>query len=521
MTIRALVALTTLVLSTQLLAADPKAAQTLARCVDDSAVAVVRVDLKQVDAEAAAKRLAEFAGTGLVGIDLPSLNSLAATVQALQAAGAHTVCAVFMPAPLSDRNPYYVAIVEPGRDVPALVRQIETKTPNPSRLFVLAADVESFAAVAAFGDAVVAGDRAVVARLKKRAPAHRPELESAWAAAGSVPIALLLVPSADQRKAIEETLPELPQMIGGGPTAVLTQGLIWAAATYTPDNQSLELAVQSQSPAAAAALRHYLRDLPGKVQGASWMKTLFPEGRLPDALVPTVQNDRLTLSVKRSDPGVAVLEQAFAEGGKAVRSSLWRTTRRDHLQFMALAMHNYYDVHRRFPAQANYDKNGRPLLSWRVHILPFIEEGKLYKEFHLDEAWDSEHNQKLIERIPHIYRSPELSFQDYGKTTFLGVAGKHAFFQGTEGITIRQITDGTVNTLMVVEAPPSQAVVWTKPDDFDVDPGHLHERLFQGRDSFGAAMCDGSAYVIGKATTEDTLRAHYTINGGEIIPSGN
>jgi hypothetical protein len=515
MTIRVSVALSTLVLSAQLLAADPKPAQTFARCVDDSAVAVLRLDLKQVDA---AKRLAEFAGTGLVGIDLSSLNSLAATAQALQAAGANTVCAVFMPAPLSDRNPYYVAIVEPGRDVPALVRQIETKTPNPSRLFVLAANVESFAAVAAFGDAVVAGDRHVVTRLKKRAPAHRPELESAWGAAGSAPIALLLVPSADQRKAFEETLPELPQMIGGGSTAILTRGLIWAAATYTPDDQSLELTVQSQSPAAAAAFGHYLRDLPGKLQGVSWIKTLFPEGRLPDALVPIVKSDKLRLSVKRSDPGVGVLEQAFAEASKAVRSSLWRTTRRDDLKSIVLAMHNYFDVHHRFPAQAIHDKNGRPLLSWRVQILPFIEESNLYHEFHLDEPWDSEHNKKLIERIPRIYRWPGLLQRDYGKTTFLGAAGKRAFFQGTEGITIRQITDGTVNTLMVVETPASQAVVWTKPDDFDVDAGQLHERLFQGRDSFGAAMCDGSAHVIGKATTEDTLRAFFTINDGEVIP---
>jgi hypothetical protein len=184
-------------------------------------------------------------------------------------------------------------------------------------------------------------------------------------------------------------------------------------------------------------------------------------------------------------------------------------------------MHNYHDVHRRFPAQANYDKNGRPLLSWRVQILPFVEENTLYHEFRLDEPWDSEHNKKLIERIPHVYCSPELSPQEYGKTTFLGVAGKKAFFQGTEGISIRQITDGTSNTLMIVEAPPGQAVVWTKPDDFDVDAGRLHERLFQGRDTFGAAMCDGSAHVFGKATTEKTLQAYFTINGGEIIPFDN
>ena len=483
-------------------------------------MAVAHLDLRRVDLAAGAKRLVEIAHAG-AGVDLSIINSLTGSARALKAAGVQDVYAVFSPTPLGDRNPYYVAMVEPGKDLAAVVQQIKTNTPNPSRLFLVAANGISFDSVATIGDAVVAGNRDIVARLQSRAPAPRPELEAAWAVASSAPIALLLVPSSDQRKAFEETLPELPQIVGGGQTAVLTQGLVWAALTYTPESQKLELVIQSQNAAAAAAFRDYLHGLPGKIAAVPLMKTLFPDGRLPDSLVPALQNDRLALSLRRSDSGFVALENAFVEAGNAVRTSLWRTARRDDLKFIALAMHNYHDVHRRFPAQANYDKNGRPLLSWRVQILPFVEENKLYHEFHLDEPWDGEHNKKLIERIPHVYRSPKLSYQDYGKTTFLGVAGKRAYFQGTEGISIRQITDGTSNTLMVVETPPSQAVVWTKPDDFDVDAGQLHERLFQGRESFGAAMCDGSAHVIGKATTEKTLQAYFTINGGEIIPFGN
>jgi hypothetical protein len=300
----------------------------------------------------------------------------------------------------------------------------------------------------------------------------------------------------------------------------LTQGLVWAAVSYTPENQKIELVIQSQSAAAATAFRDYLRELPAKMASLPWMKPLFPDGRLPDSLVPTVENDRLVLTMNRSDARFAALENAIAEGGKAVRTSLWRTTRRNDLKQIALAMHNYHDVHRRFPAQANYDPKGRPLLSWRVLILEYVDEGNLYHEFHLNEPWDSEHNKKLIGRIPHIYRSPEVPQKDFGKTTFLGLAGMHAFFHGAEGISIRQITDGTSNTLMVIEVPLRQAVPWTKPEDFDVDADQFHDRLFQGRDAFGAAMCDGSAHVFGKAISDKTLQALFTINGGDIVPNG-
>jgi len=496
-----------------------ESARIVARCIDDSAVAVAHVDLGRIEIGAAARQLAEIAPGGAAGVDLAALNSLADSAQKLKAAGVENVYAVFTPTRLGDRNPYYVALVEPGRDVAAASQLIKSQTANPTRLFVAAMNEDSFPSVATFGNAVVAADRGLIARLQQSAPAPRPEFQAAMSAAAAAPVALLLVPSADQRKAVEETLPELPQALGGGPVTIFTRGLIWAAIAYTPERGTWELVIQSENSAAAEALWNALQDLPGKFSGISWLKKAFPAGRLPDALVPSVNKEVLKLTVGRSDPGAAALETAVAGASKQISSTLWETSRRNHLKFIALAMHNYHDVHHRFPAQANYDKNGRLLLSWRVHILPFLEENKLYKEFHLDEPWDSEHNKNLIDRIPSIYRSPKLSYSDRGKTTFVGGAGKHAFFQGTEGISIRQITDGTSNTIMVLESQPNEAVVWTKPEDFDVDTDRLHQRLVQGRESFGTAFCDGSARVLQKTITEKTLQALFTINGGEVIPS--
>ncbi len=79
----------------------------------------------------------------------------------------------------------------------------------------------------------------------------------------------------------------------------------------------------------------------------------------------------------------------------------------NNLKQIGLAMHNYESTFGTFPPAYIADKaTGKPLLSWRVAILPFLEQDALYKQFHLDEPWDSAHNKTLIARMPPVYRSP-------------------------------------------------------------------------------------------------------------------
>ena len=73
---------------------------------------------------------------------------------------------------------------------------------------------------------------------------------------------------------------------------------------------------------------------------------------------------------------------------------------------IALAMHNFHDTHRSFPAAFKVDEEKKPLLSWRVELLPFLEQGELYKQFKHDEPWDSEHNKKLIAKMPQVFAVP-------------------------------------------------------------------------------------------------------------------
>ncbi len=209
---------------------------------------------------------------------------------------------------------------------------------------------------------------------------------------------------------------------------------------------------------------------------------------------------------------------ALLDGVQKVREAATRMQSVNNLKQIALAMYNYQDANRHFPANAIYDKAGKPLLSWRVTILPYVEENELYNQFHLDEPWDSEHNKKLLEKMPKVYAAPAEPEEVLKKheTPYQGFVGKGAFFDGKEGIKVTDITDGTSQTVMVVEA--AKPVPWTKPEDIPFDGRKLLPKVggLSGH-VFHAAMCDGSVRAVSKSVKEATLRAAITINGGEVL----
>jgi hypothetical protein len=133
---------------------------------------------------------------------------------------------------------------------------------------------------------------------------------------------------------------------------------------------------------------------------------------------------------------------------------------------IALALHSYHGNNGYFPPAASYDKDDRPLLSWRVHIQPDMGQDALYRRFKLDEPWDSEHNRTLISQMPKLYADPAdaLAVKD-GKTIYVAPVGDRTVFAAKEGTHIAKITDGTVNTVMVVTLTSESAVVWYKPAD--------------------------------------------------------
>lgn len=203
-----------------------------------------------------------------------------------------------------------------------------------------------------------------------------------------------------------------------------------------------------------------------------------------------------------------------------------------NLKQVALAMHSYQGEHGHLPAAAIADSNGKPLLSWRVAILPFIEEEALYREFKLNEAWDSPHNIQLLQRVPRAYRPPPLhgNTAPHGMTYLQVLVGPGTAFEPGKRLHLPGgFPDGTSNTILVVEA--GHPVPWTKPDDLTYDPDGPVPKLggvFRGagqfpwrrvRDNYmNAALADASVKVISlDRISEQTLRRAIIRNDGRDL----
>ena len=198
------------------------------------------------------------------------------------------------------------------------------------------------------------------------------------------------------------------------------------------------------------------------------------------------------------------------------------------LRQVGTAINGYHERNDHYPPAAIVSKEVQPLLSWRVELLPYMGLGELYEEFHRDEPWDSPHNKTLIARMPPAFAHPDIQPPEPGMTFYRGLMGKDAFFDPAikEGVTLATITDGTTNTMAIVEA--REAVPWTKPGtEIAVDPTTpsptpvpwLPSLGRPGKKGFQALMVDGSVRVIPETINPVILRAIVTKNGGEVISS--
>jgi hypothetical protein len=198
----------------------------------------------------------------------------------------------------------------------------------------------------------------------------------------------------------------------------------------------------------------------------------------------------------------------------------------ENLKKIGPAMLRYHDNHKAFPSHAIYGDDGKPLLSWRVAILPELGYEDLYREFKLNEPWDSAHNKALLEKMPSVYAHPTSDDAMNKGYTYYQVfvsepedARVSMFPRSDKGMTSADIKDGLSTTLMVVEA--ATPVPWTKPEDITFSTALPIAAKVGGPYKFmkGFQCCyaDGKEDIYQMMEIpEDALRNTITANGGEV-----
>jgi hypothetical protein len=233
------------------------------------------------------------------------------------------------------------------------------------------------------------------------------------------------------------------------------------------------------------------------------------------------QNIKMAVTTESGPMAVGVMVALLLPAVQAAREAAYRNQSQGKMKQLGLALLNYESAYGRLPQRAICDKQGKPLLSWRVAMLPYLEEGQLYKEFHLDEAWDSPHNKPLIARIPDSLCNPHRPKD--GKTNYLVPVGSEFAFDSKTtangGRTIADITDGTSRTIAILEADEDRAVIWTKPEDLEINPANPLAGLghFNTNGNFFAVFFDDHVQVVPGTVDPQVFKASLTIAGGENV----
>jgi hypothetical protein len=219
-------------------------------------------------------------------------------------------------------------------------------------------------------------------------------------------------------------------------------------------------------------------------------------------------------------PDVAAATVSARDAGRAV-------TRAWHLRQIMIAMLKYEQKYGHLPPPVVFGKDGKggPAHSWRVELLPFLEQQALYDAYHFDEPWDSAHNKTLLAKIPPMYVDPTAAdgstFSAYyvlvGSQEEIAANAMTTIFTARDGARLGDIADGVSNTIAVVEA--KREIPWTKPDDILYSPKKPLPKLggFSTR-GFYIGLCDGSVHRVDDKLGKATLRALISPNGGEIVP---
>ncbi len=232
---------------------------------------------------------------------------------------------------------------------------------------------------------------------------------------------------------------------------------------------------------------------------------------------------------------VAIVLSVFCLGGggilvalllpavQAAREAARRMQCSNNMKQIGLALHNYHDTYKSFPSVFIPDADGKPMHSWRVALLPYIESSPLYDQYDFNKPWNSPENQALSRVRMAFYSCPsDPKSQTATTTSYMAVAGAGLGFENGKFLKLPDFTDGTANTILVVEVNGS-TVNWLEPTDLTVDEfiARLNAPPTGGHPGgINVLFADGSVRFIAQMTPPAVLKSLVTRSGGEMNTGG-
>jgi prepilin-type processing-associated H-X9-DG protein len=236
-----------------------------------------------------------------------------------------------------------------------------------------------------------------------------------------------------------------------------------------------------------------------------------------DVIPKPKKSRRITLIEVLATLGIIVVGIAlFLPVSRNARPAARRAQCVNNLKQIAIALHNYEQVHHALPPAYTVDASGRPLHSWRTLILPFLEQESLYHTIDLSKPWYDPANAKALQTLVPVFRCPEAVGQE-NTTTYLAIVAPNGCFLPKKPRHLTEITDGTSSTLMVIEAGEENRVPWMAPIDADESLVMSLGPTTKSHHAGGSNACfvDGSVRFLKASTPSDVRRALVSISGND------
>lgn len=490
-------------------------------CVDSSTIGYLAINLETFDIEKTADLLKEFTGDSNMTRRIEMGQQVAGTfLKTIKDAGGK---AVYVHLSLSDipvNGPFGWIAVGQDTDVDQAANTLKN-TFSVFGLQVVAAD-----------QGVLIGQSGTIARLKDNVLPQRADFEQ-YLPAGlpSEELSIVLAPSQDQLRVLTELMGPFPNPFDKFDGKLLANGAsrVVLSTKCSDDDQRLELRYSGTDSNACQTIHLQLMQLAGEFSDPEKLAAAMPNKPKAMQLIlsgilkglpiagQAIDNNVYRYYFSSRSGSLAKLIETVGPTFNIAERAAMESALLDHLRNVCLAMHNYHDAYKSLPASAIVDAEDRPLLSWRVAILPFLGHNNLYQKFKLGEPWDSEHNIQLLKEIPLEMQTDAVLAQQ-GLTSFMMVVGDGAIGRIANPLNLTDISDGSSRTILLVQAAKDRAVPWTKPQDWQLDVETPLAGLVEpGEAGFNVCFADGSVRVLSEKIDIAHLKSLFTAAANDYV----